>query len=81
LDLVLIDGGHSSSIVRADTENALRLLDPQGVVLWDDYFYLYPDVVSYLDSLAAEGRRMVSIKGTNLVVYSERLQSLVGRSA
>ena len=75
-DLVLIDGGHSSSIIRADTENAFRLLDPNGIVLWDDYFYLYPEVVSYLDGAAREGRRLVSIRGTNLVVYSERLNTL-----
>jgi hypothetical protein len=73
IDLVLIDSGHSAPIVRADTENAFRLLSPTGTILWDDYFYLYPDVVEYLDGLADEGRRLHVVGGTNLVIYDARL--------
>lgn len=72
-DLVLIDGGHSTAVVRADTENALRLLSPTGTILWDDYFHLYPDVVGYLDGLAAAGRRLFAVRGTNLVISDPRL--------
>lgn len=70
-DLVLIDGGHSTSVVRADTENTFRLLAPGGTVLWDDYFHLYPDVVGYLDGIADEGRSLQTIRGTNLVVHTD----------
>lgn len=74
VDLVLIDGGHSTPVVKADTENALRVLSPNGTVLWDDYFHLYPDVVGYLDGLAAAGRRLRTIRGTNVVVSDSRLK-------
>jgi len=74
VDLVLIDGGHSYPLVKADTENAFRLLTPTGTILWDDYFYLYPGVVSYLEQLVDEGRRLTVIRGTNLVIYDPRLQ-------
>ena len=53
-DLVLVDGGHSTPVVRADTDNARRLLAPGGTIVWDDYFHLYPDVVAFLDG---SGRR------------------------
>ena len=74
VDLVLVDGGHSAPVVRADTENAFRVLAENGTVLWDDYFHLYPDVVGYLDGLAAGGRVMRTIRGTNVVISDDRLR-------
>lgn len=37
-DCVYIDGDHSVSGVRDDTVEALRLVKPDGVIIWDDYF-------------------------------------------
>lgn len=74
VDMVLIDGGHSGPIVRADTDNAFKLVAPTGTIIWDDYFYLYPGIVSYLDELVDGGRHLHVIRGTNLVVYDGRLQ-------
>jgi hypothetical protein len=70
-DLCLIDGGHSLPCVTKDTENAFRVLAPDGVIVWDDYFHLYPDVVSFLDDLSGE-LPLFRIAGTNLVVYCAR---------
>ena len=67
-DLVLVDGGHSTPVVRADTDTARRLLAPGGTVVWDDYFHLYPDVVAFLDAQAGGGQPLLGIRGTNLVV-------------
>ena len=65
-DLIFIDGGHDLSCITADTENALSVAPPGAVILWDDYFWLYPDVVEYLERLA--GRLdLVRIADTNLV--------------
>jgi predicted O-methyltransferase YrrM len=36
-DTILIDGGHASEIVTADTESALRLVRRGGLVLWHDF--------------------------------------------
>ena len=36
-DSVLIDGGHSSEVVVADTALALRLTRPGGLILWHDF--------------------------------------------
>ncbi len=67
-DLIFVDGGHTTDILRADTENALRVIRPGGIIVWDDYWWFYPDVVRYLDHLSThlDFRR---IEDTNLVVH------------
>jgi hypothetical protein len=67
-DLVFIDGGHSRDVVKSDTENALMILADDGAIVWDDYWWLYPDVVAFLNEL---GHRLplLRIEETNLVVY------------
>lgn len=36
-DTILIDGGHQMEVVHADTEQALRLLRPGGLMIWHDF--------------------------------------------
>ena len=36
-DLVFVDGGHDFETVLSDTQNALRIVRPGGVVLWHDF--------------------------------------------
>jgi predicted O-methyltransferase YrrM len=69
VDLCLIDGGHSLECVRADTENALRVLSPGGIILWDDYFWLYPDVVSYVEEFSRVHAGTVRIRDTCLTAW------------
>ena len=66
IDLVLIDGGHTLELVKSDTEKAMQLIGPRSVVVWDDYWWMYPDVVRYLDSQSIPLSR---IENTNLVVH------------
>ena len=54
MDLVLVDAGHEYQAVRADTENALKLVAPGGVVVWDDYSPVWPDVVRAVDQARLE---------------------------
>jgi len=68
-DLVLVDGGHSLPLIKKDTGNAFDVLSARGVILWDDYFQLYPEVVSFLDELSRK-YPLRSIAGTNCVIYS-----------
>ena len=37
VDLVYIDGSHEFADVLEDSRNALRMLTPRGVIIWDDY--------------------------------------------
>jgi predicted O-methyltransferase YrrM len=71
VDLAYVDGGHSLACITKDTENAFRVLAPNGSILWDDYFHLYPDVVSFLDNLRCD-YPLHRIPGTNYVFYSRR---------
>lgn len=36
-DLVFVDGSHAESYVRSDSEKAMRIVKPGGLVLWHDY--------------------------------------------
>jgi hypothetical protein len=74
VDFCLIDGGHSYEIVRADTINALRVLTPAGVIMWDDFRWKSPGVTKYLEELQTQ-YRFYRIIGTNHVIYSTRLHS------
>ncbi|HEX5970935.1 MAG TPA: class I SAM-dependent methyltransferase [Gemmatimonadaceae bacterium] len=69
-DLVFVDGSHAYSYVVSDSEKALRLVAPGGLVLWHDYAgpRHAPGVYRALNELA--GRMpLVRIEGTTLVAY------------
>jgi predicted O-methyltransferase YrrM len=67
--LVFVDGSHAYDYVRKDTDTAMRLVRPGGVVLWHDYG-VWPGVNQALEELES-GRHLglVNIKGTSLVFW------------
>jgi predicted O-methyltransferase YrrM len=68
MDMVIVDAGHSYECAHADTENALRMLSPGGVIVWDDYEW--PGVLQAVDEAAEQhGFDPVRIVPTELVVY------------
>lgn len=69
-DLVFVDGSHAYSYVVSDTEKALELVRPGGLVLWHDYAgpRHCPDVFKALNELATR-LPLVRFKGTTIVVY------------
>ena len=36
-DSILIDGGHDYETVKSDTDNAVKMLDVNGLIIWDDF--------------------------------------------
>ena len=69
-DLVFVDAGHTYDCVKSDTENALKMLSPRGVLLWHDYLsILHPGVTKYLWEFAESGRSVRHLRGTNLAVH------------
>ena len=50
--LVFVDGGHSYEVCKHDSEAALKIARPNGVVLWDDYGDYWPGVRQALNELA-----------------------------
>lgn len=72
VDLVVIDADHTYEFVRADTEHALAMLRPRGVIVWDDYVWTEraPEcagVTRCVNELAA-ARRIHRIAGTRLAM-------------
>ncbi len=67
--LVFVDGSHAYDYVRKDSETAMRLIRPGGIVLWHDYG-VWPGVNQALEELES-GRHLglVNIKGTSLVFW------------
>lgn len=70
-DMIFIDGSHAYSYVASDTEKALKMIKPGGVILWHDYRGADPvtgDVYKYLNELA-KSLPLVRIAHTSLVAY------------
>ena len=66
-DLVLLDASHKHDDVLRDSRNALRLVRPGGVVVWDDYHAGEPGVVRALRDLSHE-LPIVNVRWTRLAV-------------
>lgn len=69
MDLIFVDGAHTESYVRSDSEKALVMLKPGGWLFWHDYRgRRVPGTWRALNDLS---RRLplVRIKGTSLVAY------------
>ena len=69
-DLVFVDGSHAYSYVVSDSEKALQLVAPGGLVLWHDYAgpRHASGVYRALNELA-QRLPLVRIEGTTLVAY------------
>ena len=70
MGLILVDGSHDYDCVRSDSENALRMLAPGGMIIWDDYTPLWRAVVRAVDELSeSRGFALTRLVPTELVVY------------
>jgi len=68
-DLIFVDGAHTDSYVRSDTEKALAMLAPGGWLVWHDYVgRKVPGVFKPLNELSTK-LPLFRIKGTTFVVY------------
>jgi Methyltransferase domain len=66
-ELVYVDGAHSFDYVKGDTEAALEMVSSRGIVVWDDYSRMEPDVPRYLDLHAP--KPLVRLPRSRLVVW------------
>jgi predicted O-methyltransferase YrrM len=73
-DLCFIDGGHSYECIKADTETALKILAPNGVIIWDDYAWFVDGVSQYLTELR-HSLPLYRIAGSQLVIYARKPMS------
>ena len=69
VDFVFVDAGHTYPYVKSDSQKALEMLTPNGVIVWHDYLQLlHPDVTQFLVELESQGHRIQHLRGTNLAV-------------
>ena len=72
-DLIFIDGGHTYSIIKNDTEKALEMIKKNGYIFWHDYTpnkSSTKDVFKYLNSLSKK-ISIYHIKDTNMCFYKK----------
>jgi predicted O-methyltransferase YrrM len=69
-DLIFVDGSHTASYVRSDSEKALAMLAPGGIIIWHDYRgpWRPRGVYKVLNQLASR-LPLVHIQGTSFVAY------------
>ncbi len=72
MDYIFIDGDHSYEGVKNDTEKALELLRPGGLIVWHDYAAKSPGVLEYLAEFSKD-RPLFRIRKTCLAVYVDGL--------
>lgn len=74
-DLVFVDGSHAYSYVVSDTEMALQMVKPGGLVLWHDYRgpRRIKGVWKALNELASKGLDLKHVKDTSLIVWRRPL--------
>ena len=73
MDLIFIDGGHTYSVVKNDTEKAFKMLNSGGIILWHDYVpgkRSSRDVVKYIDEIS-KNVTIQNIKNTSLCYYKK----------
>jgi len=67
--LVFVDGSHAHDCVIADSETALKLVAPKGMIVWHDYG-VWEGVTQALEEIEASRRLgLRHIRGTSLVVW------------
>lgn len=69
VDLVFIDAAHDYENKKSDTENALKILRPGGVIIWDNYLdSVNPYVTKYLYEFSLD-HKVYALMNTNLAIY------------
>ncbi len=70
MDVVFVDGAHTYSYLKNDTEKALAMLKPGGLLLWHDYRgkSTCPDVFSFINNLS-KTLPIHLIEGTTLACH------------
>lgn len=70
MDLIFIDGSHAQSYVESDTQKALKMIKPGGIIIWHDYRgpNRAPGVFKTLNKLNVK-LHLVHICGTSFVAY------------
>tara|TARA_Y100000748_G_scaffold272968_1_gene247193 strand:- start:346 stop:1128 length:783 start_codon:yes stop_codon:yes gene_type:complete len=70
-DLIFIDGGHTYSIVKSDSEKSFKMLKTNGIILWHDFVpgkESAKNIVKYINDISDE-KKILHIKNTSLCYF------------
>lgn len=68
-DLIFVDGCHRYDGVRIDTENALKIVAPGGVIVWHDYQPDWQGVMQWMNEMVVAGYQINRIEGTTMCYW------------
>ena len=71
MDLIFIDGGHTYSVVKNDSEKAFKMLNSRGIILWHDYVpgkRSSKDIVKYINEISKH-KKIKHIKNTSICYF------------
>ena len=74
-DLIFIDGGHTYSVVKSDTQKAFKMINKNGIILWHDYVpgkTSAKDVVKLINEISQE-KKIYNIKDTSLCYFKNEI--------
>ena len=74
MDLIFIDGGHTYSVVKSDSEKSFEMLNTNGIILWHDYVpgkSSAKDVVKYINEISKQ-KKIYKIKNTSLCFFMNK---------
>ena len=74
-DLIFIDGGHTYSVVKSDTQKAFKMINKNGIILWHDYVpgkTSAKDVVKLMNEISRE-KKIYNIKDTSLCYFKNEI--------
>jgi predicted O-methyltransferase YrrM len=69
IDLVFVDGAHTTDYVDSDTRAALDMASERAVVVWDDCHLYHPGVSRSLLRTLRDGQALARIGGTRFAVW------------
>ncbi|MCR4336539.1 MAG: class I SAM-dependent methyltransferase, partial [Candidatus Omnitrophica bacterium] len=73
---VFIDANHSYAYVKSDTENALKMISEQGIILWHDYDFIHPYVFQLINE-QAKNIKIYFIERTRWAIYFKNAEQFV----
>ena len=70
-DLIFIDGGHTYSVVKSDTEKAFEMISDTGIIIWHDYVIgkeSCKDICKLINKIEKE-KKIFHIKDTSMCYF------------
>ena len=74
MDLIFIDGGHTYSVVKSDSEKSFEMISSKGIILWHDYVLgkrSTKDVVKYINEISKQ-KKIYKIRNTSLCIFMNK---------